>query len=179
MRTALITGGSTGLGLALATALAADGWRLVLTARDTERLDRVAAGLPNHPAVTTMAGDIADPQHRARVVHRINQLGALDLLANSASTLGPTPLRTLGRLSPTDLAQLFAVNVIAPFALTAALLPAALEAGVAFVPGEAFHCEAGAGASTLRLSYSSATPGEIDEGISRLAPVLREALTTD
>lgn len=59
---------------------------------------------------------------------------------------------------------------------TAALLPAALEAGVAYVPGAAFHAVAGEGGSTLRLSYSCATQDEIDEGIARLAPVLHAAL---
>ncbi|MBJ7471602.1 MAG: PLP-dependent aminotransferase family protein [Solirubrobacteraceae bacterium] len=59
----------------------------------------------------------------------------------------------------------------------AALLPAALEAGVAYVPGSAFHAVEGEGRSALRLSYSCATPAEIHEGIGRLAPVLRGALT--
>ncbi len=59
---------------------------------------------------------------------------------------------------------------------TAELLPAALDAGVAFVSGNAFHSAPGAGRSTLRLSFSSATPDEIAEGVSRLAPVLWGAL---
>lgn len=61
---------------------------------------------------------------------------------------------------------------------TAALLPAALEAGVAYVPGAAFHAVAGEGGSTLRLSYSCATRAEIEEGVARLAPVLQAALET-
>jgi 2-aminoadipate transaminase len=59
---------------------------------------------------------------------------------------------------------------------TAALLPAALDAEVAFVAGGAFHCAEGAGRNTLRLSFSSSTPDEIAEGVRRLAPVLRSAL---
>jgi 2-aminoadipate transaminase len=59
---------------------------------------------------------------------------------------------------------------------TATLLPTAVEAGVAFVSGAAFHCEEGAGRSTLRLSFSSSTPDQITEGVSRLAPVLWGAL---
>lgn len=59
----------------------------------------------------------------------------------------------------------------------AALLPAALEAGVAYVPGSAFHAGEGEGKSTLRLSYSCATPAEIATGVGRLAPVLRGALS--
>lgn len=61
---------------------------------------------------------------------------------------------------------------------TASLLPAALEAGVAYVPGAAFHAGDGEGGATLRLSYSCATRAEIDEGVARLAPVLQAALAT-
>jgi NAD(P)-dependent dehydrogenase (short-subunit alcohol dehydrogenase family) len=129
MPTALITGASAGLGRALAIDLAILGWRLVLTARGADRLEQVAAELPNNAPVMTIAGDVADPEHRARLVTRVNRLGRLDLLVNNASTLGPTPLRPLAALSPTDLADILAVNVIAPFALTAALLPALNAAG--------------------------------------------------
>ena len=59
----------------------------------------------------------------------------------------------------------------------AALLPSALEAGVAYVPGNAFHAGEDEGSATLRLSYSCATPAEIDAGVGRLLPVLRTALS--
>jgi NAD(P)-dependent dehydrogenase (short-subunit alcohol dehydrogenase family) len=109
--------------------LAGLGWRLVLTARGARRLEQVAAELPHPVSVTTVAGDVADPEHRARLVGHINQIGLLDLLVNNASTLGPTPLRPLAALSPTELSSVLAVNVVAPFALTAALLPALSAAG--------------------------------------------------
>ena len=66
-------------------------------------------------------GDIADVAHRAQLFAQINKHGELDLLVNNASTLGPTPLRPLAALSPAELLNLLSVNVIAPFALTAAL----------------------------------------------------------
>lgn len=62
---------------------------------------------------------------------------------------------------------------------TASVLPAALEAGVAYVPGSAFHAGEGEGRATLRLSYSCVTETEIEAGVGRLAPVLRGALTAE
>ena len=55
-----------------------------------------------------------------------------------------------------------------------ALLPAAIERGVAFVPGEAFHPDR-SGRNTLRLSYSLADPDEIDTGIERLSELMNNA----
>lgn len=128
MPAALITGASAGLGKALTTELFARGWHVVITARGEDKLDRFARELratTGHglAQVTALAGDVADPDHRARLVAEIDQIGSLDLLVNNASTLGPTPLGPLGGLSTTDLTRLFAVNVIAPFALTTDLLP--------------------------------------------------------
>src|SRR6476661_8054774 len=117
MPTALVTGASAGLGRALATALVAEGWRVIMTARDAERLHAVAQSLPGPGSVTAIAGDVADPAHRAELVSRI---GALDLLVNNASTLGPTPLRPLADLSPAEVATTLNTNATAPFALTAA-----------------------------------------------------------
>jgi 2-aminoadipate transaminase len=53
-----------------------------------------------------------------------------------------------------------------------ALLPKAIERGVAFVPGEEFHLD-GAGTNTMRLSYSNATPENIRLGVARLAEAIR------
>jgi NAD(P)-dependent dehydrogenase (short-subunit alcohol dehydrogenase family) len=124
MPTALITGASAGLGRALAAELATLGWRVVLTARGASRLEQVGAEISPRVLVTTIAGDVADPEHRARLVTEINQIGELHLLVNNASTLGPTPLRPLAGLTPAELSDILRVNVIAPFALTVALLPA-------------------------------------------------------
>ena len=53
------------------------------------------------------------------------------------------------------------------------ILLAAIEQGVAFVPGSAFHPNGG-GANTMRLNFSNASPERIVEGIARLGAVLRE-----
>lgn len=136
MPTALITGGTAGLGLSLATELASRGWRIVVTGRDTERLAAAATALRQlGPTVdvTAIPGDVADPDHRAQLVTQVSHGGALDLLVNNASSLGPTPLRSLQSVSSRQMDGVLAVNVTGPFALTAALLPALARAHGAVV----------------------------------------------
>lgn len=123
MPRALITGGSAGLGRALAAELAARGWHLVITGRRADLLAAVAQRLPGAASVTPIAGDVADAGHRADLIAEIGRHRSLDLLVNNASSLGPTPLRELGRLSVDDVQRVLAVNLLAPFALTVALLP--------------------------------------------------------
>lgn len=120
---ALVTGASRGLGLALATALADRGWRLVVDARDADRLARAVEKLRSTTTVTALAGDVADPAHRAELVAAVERAGRLDLLVNNASLLGASPLPPLAEHPLTALETVYAVNVLAPVALVQALLP--------------------------------------------------------
>ncbi len=119
---AVITGASQGLGLALATELASRGWTLVLDARRGDLLAAATAGLSGgpHPAV---AGDVADPAHRRELVDVAAELGGASLLVNNASTLGASPLPAFADLDPATYLRLLEVNLVAPLALTAGLLP--------------------------------------------------------
>jgi NAD(P)-dependent dehydrogenase (short-subunit alcohol dehydrogenase family) len=119
MSTAIITGASRGLGLALARALAADGWRLVVDARHAADLDAAAAGLD--AAVTAIAGDVADPGHRAALVAAASP--RIDLLVNNASVLGPSPQPALAEYPLDALERVYRVNVLAPLALVQLALP--------------------------------------------------------
>ncbi|GAB3679450.1 SDR family oxidoreductase [Actinocorallia lasiicapitis] len=120
MRTALVTGASRGLGLALATRLHHDGWHVVTTAR---------SGLP--PFGTPLHGDVTDSWHRAGLAEAVD--GGLDLLVNNAGTLGAVPLPPLATYPLADLHHALDVNVIAPLALTQLLLPALRERGGAIL----------------------------------------------
>ena len=121
MPTAIVTGASRGLGLALAEALAGRGWRLVIDARDGVALEAAAAGLRERTEVVSVAGDVADAAHREALVAAAG--GPVQLLVNNASTLGASPLPELARYPLDELERVFRVNAIAPLALMQAVLP--------------------------------------------------------
>lgn len=120
---ALITGSSRGLGLALAHGLARRGWDLLLDARTPGPLADAATALPAE-RVTTLAGDVTDPDHRAELVRQVRAEGRLELLVTNASTLPASPQPTLAQLDTADLERTLAVNLVAPHALVRDLLPA-------------------------------------------------------
>ena len=125
MPTAIVTGASRGLGLALADALADRGWRLVIDARDGVALEEAAARLRGRTEVVALPGDVADARHRHALV---DAAGApLDLLVNNASLLGPSPQPPLAAYPLDALEQVYRVNVLAPLALTQLALPRLAE----------------------------------------------------
>jgi NAD(P)-dependent dehydrogenase (short-subunit alcohol dehydrogenase family) len=118
MPTAIVTGASRGLGLALSRALAERGWRLVIDAREAGPLEAAAAGLPG---VTALPGDVGDPSHRRALVDAAGE--RIDLLVNNASLLGPSPQPALADYPLDVLEAVYRVNVIAPLALIQLALP--------------------------------------------------------
>ena len=186
-RTALLTGASRGLGRALAAALNARGWRLVVDGRDGARLAAAVAALPSPDLVTAVAGDVADPAHRGALAAAVPD--RLDLLVANASELGPSPLPPLAELPPAQLQRVLAVNVVAPLALTQLVLPALRAAGgtVLAVSSdaavEAYEGWGGYGASKAALDQLSAVlaveepdlrvhavdPGDMDTAMHRAA----------
>jgi len=120
---AVITGASRGLGLALASSLAARRWDLVVDARGGDALAEATAGFIGDGRVVAIAGDVADPGHRAALVDAARTLGGLDALVNNASSLGPSPLPRLAELPLDALDAVLRVNVAAPLALIQSALP--------------------------------------------------------
>ncbi len=72
---------------------------------------------------------MTDPAHRAALAAAVEAAGRLDLLVHNASTLGPTPLPPLAKVSPDDLDDVWLTNVAAPLALSQLLLPALRASG--------------------------------------------------
>jgi len=126
MPVGIITGASRGLGLALARALAADGWRLVIDGRGAEELERAVTELRERGGeLTALAGDVASDWHRRGLVAAAGE--HIDLLVNNASVLGPSPQPPLAAYPLSELEHVYRVNVFAPLALAQLALPRLAE----------------------------------------------------
>ena len=118
-RTAIVTGASQGLGLALASELVRRGWRLVIDARSDGELRSAAAALG--PDVQPLTGDVTDASHREALVSAAGD--HIDLLVNNASHLGPSPQPALDAYPLDELERVLTVNLLAPLALIQLVLP--------------------------------------------------------
>ena len=117
-----ITGGTSGLGLALVRELLQRGARVAFVARTRERVAQVAH---ENPGAHGIVGDVAAKNDIYPIAIQITgELGGLDVLINNASDLGPTPLAMLSDTECEDLERAFATNVFGPFRLTKALMGA-------------------------------------------------------
>jgi NAD(P)-dependent dehydrogenase (short-subunit alcohol dehydrogenase family) len=130
-RTALVTGSTGGLGVAIASALAEEGAFVVVSGRDKARGDAVVADI--RAAGGTAEFVVADLGAGEQEVRRLAEQatavagGRIDILVNNAAMLlMPTPT---AEISEELLRDAFAVNVFAPFLLTGALAPAMMQRG--------------------------------------------------
>ena len=117
-----ITGGTSGLGLALVKAWRERGAQVAFVARDAERVARTARSLPGTHGIH---GDVARKLDTHVLAQQIvAALGGLDVLVNNASSLGPVPLALLADTDCEDLEATLATNLVGPFRLSKALLGA-------------------------------------------------------
>lgn len=122
-QTAIITGASRGLGLALARRLAQNHWRLILDARGADVLEAARKELAYLTEVVAIPGDITDGAHREALAHAAAQQGHVDVIINNASTLGLSPQPTLVDFPLDMLTHVYQTNVFAPLALIQLVRP--------------------------------------------------------
>jgi NAD(P)-dependent dehydrogenase (short-subunit alcohol dehydrogenase family) len=117
-----VTGGTSGLGLALVRELLGRGARVALVARRRDGVERVVS---EYPRAHGIIGDVSSKEDIHRIAMQITgRLGGLDVLINNASALGPSPLALLADTDCEDLERGLATNLLGPFRLTKVLLGA-------------------------------------------------------
>ncbi|MFF3556852.1 SDR family NAD(P)-dependent oxidoreductase [Streptomyces tsukubensis] len=173
MPVAVVTGGSKGLGRALALGLAARGWDLVLGARTAAVLARAAREAEAYgPRVVAVPGDVTDAGHRAELVAAAGRMGGLDLLVSNASVLGAEPLVRLDVHPLAGLRQALEVNVVAALGLVQESLPLlrASAAGTVIAisseaAAEAYETWGGYGAAKAALDQLAAVLAVEEPGL--------------
>lgn len=143
---ALITGGSSGIGAALAHTFADRGYDLVLVARRRDRLEQVAARATDLGAtVEILVADLATPEGLAAAAERAAR-GDLRLLISNAGAGGYAPLR---EVSAADLDRTWRLNGTAPITLAHAVLPSLLDQGAGSIVTVASLLAFSSGLTTL------------------------------
>jgi NAD(P)-dependent dehydrogenase (short-subunit alcohol dehydrogenase family) len=192
-RTALVTGGGSGIGLAVARALLGEGARVAITGRDEDKLRRAAAALAAGDALTSRAADVTDPDQVQALVRDVSaRLGRIDILVNNAGA--NLKERTFRELTPQSWRRMLAANLDGAFYCCRAVLPQMAQrqdgliinvnsisgkrahplGGIAYVAakfglrGLALGLAAEEKASGIRVS--SIYPGEVDTPILEVRP---------
>ena len=121
----VVTGASSGIGLGLARRFLAEGSKVVVNARDAEKLRRVRAELGGGDRLVVVPGDIGDPATSQRIAEAAtSKLGGLDVVVNNAGIFGAKPFL---ESTEADLDGFLTTNLKGTFLLTRALVPLLLE----------------------------------------------------
>ena len=108
VKTVIVTGAGSGIGAASARRFSADGWNVVLNGRTKEKLDKVAADLPDERTLL-VAGDVSDSNDVSHLIaETVSRFGAIDCLVNNA---GVAQIGVPGELSLEDFEKMMAINV--------------------------------------------------------------------
>ena len=176
-QTVLITGGASGIGLALARKFHAAGNRVIVAGRSEDRLTAAAAALPG---LKTCAADISLAEDRERLARTF---GDVSVLVNNAGIQVIAPFL---ETTPAQIEREFAVNLLAPVLLTRAFLPGLLtrpaaavvnvSSGLALVPKQtaSVYCASKAGVH----SFSKTLRWQLEGTSVRVFDVLPSVVDT-
>ncbi len=121
-KTAVITGGATGIGQAIATSFAAEGCRVAIAGRREEKLRQAAAAFDGQPAILTHVVDVADRASVAELFRWADKtLGKVDILVNNAGI--NTPRRTMADMQPETWDEVLKINATGAYNCMYSVLP--------------------------------------------------------
>ena len=163
----LVTGGSSGIGLALAKALLARSARVVVSGRRGNAVEAAAAALAQHGEVSGISADVTSEAGRAAMLGAVEtRLGGLDILVNNA---GGVRAGRLEAQREDEILAMIAVNLTAPILLTRAALPALRTSG------EAMIVDVASGIALVGAPFYS-TYAAVKAGIAHFGEALRREL---
>jgi NAD(P)-dependent dehydrogenase (short-subunit alcohol dehydrogenase family) len=123
----VITGASSGIGLDMARRFLAEGSRVLVNARDPERLEMARRRLDGGQRVVAVAGHVGEPgTARAVVAAARDHFGGIDVLINNAGIFGVKPFL---ESTTDDLERFFATNVRGTFLMSQAAVPVMIAGG--------------------------------------------------
>ena len=126
-QTVLITGASTGIGLAVADAFLSQGANLVLNSRDPDRLNEAFETLGKPENTVLVAGDIAEKETAHHIVSAaIQKFGRIDVLVNNAGIFAPKPFL---EVEEDELDRYYAVNLKGTYFASQAAIPVMKKLG--------------------------------------------------
>jgi NAD(P)-dependent dehydrogenase (short-subunit alcohol dehydrogenase family) len=125
---ALITGGGSGIGFAVARVFLDEGARVAISGRDADKLRRAAEALKGGDRLLFQAADVTDPEQVQQLVHTVrHRLGPLDILVNNAGA--NIKARSFRELTPESWKLLVGANLDGAFLCMRAVLPHMIERG--------------------------------------------------
>lgn len=121
-RKAIVTGGSSGIGLATARQLLGEGCRVTICSRTEEQINHALDELNAGENAFGMVADVSDPRAATRLVDEsVAHFGGLDVLINAHGI--PGPVKPIAELRPEDWREVLSVNLMGPVATTTAAIP--------------------------------------------------------
>jgi 3-oxoacyl-[acyl-carrier protein] reductase len=176
-RAAIITGGATGIGAAIARALAARGWRVLVNYTKSEAEARATAEACNAAGGEALVarGDVArDADCQALVAQAIEAWGRLDALVNNAGTTKFVPAKNLEALTGDDFERIFAVNLKGAYQMARAAAPSLTASGAGAIVNISSHSAFTGLGSSMAYAASKGALNTLTLSLARaLAPEVR------
>src|SRR5262245_53100058 len=125
-KSVLVTGGGSGIGLAVAAGFLAEGARVAITGRDAGKLRKAADSLAGGDRLIYHAADVGVPEQVEALTKKVSErFGQIDILVNNAGM--NIKARTLRQLTAESWRQLISANLDGAFYCTQAVLPQMFE----------------------------------------------------